>query len=332
MGSFAVRTSIDSKVRGPGLYGFQDMVAAVQDPQIAQYTPRSSISELQEAFRTRWVHGLNTAAPWTYVKDIISKDYSQFLPTPWFIGEYGANGQDEGTIQADLMSMQDFASQGDEFLGAAFFQFQTGYWKGGAEMNYGMFGLGDEQIGSTGSVCDRVNFHCRSWPVYCLTTELSHLQGSQAHRARAVAAAWGGSIDRASLCRDARRLEERTSTKLACQINTDAVSGGVESVQTLLSTSSFEQKILARTTMLLGVDTSALHGELSLVPHAVDTDAKPPADTKTQSKASPAWKLLIPSAALAALLGGGSVAVCFLVRGRKRHRQSEASASSASAV
>jgi len=330
--SFAVRTSIDSKVRGPGLYGFQDMVAAVQDPQIAHYTPRSSLSELREAFRTRWVHGLNTAAPWTYVKDIISKDYSQFLPTPWFIGEYGANGQDEGIIQADLMSMQDFASQGDEFLGAAVFQFQTGYWKGGAEMNFGLFSLGDEQIGRTGDVCDRVNFHCRSWPVYCLSTELPHLQGAKARRARAVANAWGGSIDRSSLCLGVRRLEERTGTKLACQINTEAVSGGVSTVQTLLSTATFEEKIRARTISLLGDESSALRGELSVVPNAVDTNTISPSEPKAPSKVSPAWKVWLPVVAVAALLGGGSVAVCSLVRGRKGHRQSEASAFSASAV
>jgi len=330
--SFAMRTSIDSKVRGPGIYGFQDMVAAVQDPQIAQYTPKSSHSELQEAFRTRWVHGLNTAAPWNYVKDIISKDYSQFLPTPWFVGEYGANGQDEATIQSDLRSMQDFASRGDQFLGAAIFQFQTSYWKGGAEMNFGLFGLGDEQVGNTGEVCDRVSFHCRTWPVHCLTTDLSHLQGSAARRAQAVASAWGGSIKRAALCRDARRLEEKAGTRLACQINTHGVSGGAETVKTKLGTASFEHQIRVRTTTLLGDDSAALLGELTLVSHDAGIETKSPDKVHGEAKQSPSWKVGVMVAAVAALLGGGSMAVWFLAQGMKGHRQSEASAFSAHAV
>merc|ERR1712156_1371577 len=127
---------------------------------IAYYTPRTSLAELQEAFKMRWVHGLNTQAPWSFVKAVVSSAYSRFLPVPWFIG-------------------------------AAMFQFQTTYWKGGAEMNFGLFGLGEEQIGETGEVCEN---GCRSWPVHCLTTKLSWLPGSKANRAQAVATAWGGSI------------------------------------------------------------------------------------------------------------------------------------------
>merc|ERR1711920_483224 len=196
-----------------------DMVAVIDDPQVANYTPRASLGDLQEAFRTRWIHGLNTQSPWNFVRDIISKDYSKFEPIPWFIGEYGGNGQDEDVIRSDLESMQTHAAESNSFLGAAIFQFQTTYWKGGAEMNFGLFGLGEEQIGSTGEVCDRVSFHCRTWPVHCLTTDLSHLQGSAARRAQAVASAWGGSIKSAALCRDARRLEEKAGTRVACQIN-----------------------------------------------------------------------------------------------------------------
>jgi len=39
--SFATRASIDGKMRGPGIYGFQDMVAVIHNPQIAKYTPRT---------------------------------------------------------------------------------------------------------------------------------------------------------------------------------------------------------------------------------------------------------------------------------------------------
>jgi len=203
--SFAMRESIDGKVTGPGNFGFQDMVAVIEDPKIAHYTPRTSLGELQEAFKTRWVHCLNTQAPWSFVRDVIGADYSRFDPIPWFIGEYGANGQDEEVIRSDLQSMQAYAEESDSFLGAAFFQFQTAHWKGGSEMNFGLFALGDEQLGETGEVCEGLG--CRSWPVHCLTTKLSWLPGSRANRAQAVATAWGGSIDLKSLCSYGRRLE-----------------------------------------------------------------------------------------------------------------------------
>jgi len=202
------------------------MVAAIEDPQIALYTPRSSHVELQEAFRTRWVHGLNTQAPWSFIRDVV--DYEQFLPIPWFIGEYGANGQDEATIQADLEAMQEHASRGDAFLGAAFFQFQTTYWKGGAEMNFGLFGLGEEQIAQTGEVCET---GCDTWPVHCLTTDLYWLPGSKAHRAQAMATAWGGSIDTGSLCSPRRRLEATVSNESGTlQGDLSLASGAAQSI------------------------------------------------------------------------------------------------------
>merc|ERR1712051_71759 len=238
-------------------------VAVVEDPQIAQYTPRASLGELREAFKTRWVHGLNTQSPWNFVRNIISQDYSQFLPIPWFIGEYGGMGQDEDVIRADLESMQSHALEDDAFLGAAFFQFQTTYWKGGAEMNFGLFGLGDEQIGETGEVCEQ---GCRTWPVHCLTTKLSWLPGSKANRAQAVAKAWGGFIDHSSLCSNERRLEEvLVGTTLACQIRGPlAASEGVNVVASALGTEAFSQRILLRTQVLLGAGSDALRGRLSL--------------------------------------------------------------------
>jgi len=242
--SFAMRESIDGKVTGPGSYGFQDMVAAVENPKIAHYNPRASLGELQTAFMTRWIHGLNTQSPWNFVRDVISQDYDQFLPIPWFIGEYGGNGQEEDVIRADLQSMQELALDSDSFLGAAFFQFQTTYWKGGAEMNFGLFGLGDDQIGETGEVCE---LGCRTWPVHCLTTKLSWLPGTKAARARAVAAAWGGSIDHSALCSSERRLGSSViGTKLSCQIRSTAVGGDVSAVAAALDTAPFSQRIILR--------------------------------------------------------------------------------------
>lgn len=188
--SFAVRSSLDGKVTGPGLFGFQDMQAAVGDPSIVQYSPRTSQSNLQTSYEKRWVNGLNTQAPWSFVSELVAQSYAPFKPTPWFIGEYGANGQPFDVIVSDLKDINDAASKkGGAFLGAAFFQFQSAYDKGGSELNFGMFSLGDRKIGETGQVCDMFS-QCKSWPVHCLKTDLPWLSGARAQRAAAVAAAW----------------------------------------------------------------------------------------------------------------------------------------------
>merc|ERR1712085_178109 len=188
--------SVDGKVSGPALYGFQDMVAGIKDPQLGGYTPRSTLEDLSEAFRTRWVHSLNTQAPWSFVSELVGQDYEQFLPTPWMITEYGAFEQPEWTIRQDLQAMQNEVEEGGAFMGVSFFQFQTAYFKGDAGRNYGLFELTGKQVLQTSRICDdRVRSTCRAWPVHCLSPDLSFLAGSLGQRADAVAAAWGGVVD-----------------------------------------------------------------------------------------------------------------------------------------
>merc|ERR1712061_628182 len=61
--SFGMMPSIDGKEGGPGLFGFQDTVAGIANPSIAKYVPRTSQADLEKAFNTRWIHGVNTQAP-----------------------------------------------------------------------------------------------------------------------------------------------------------------------------------------------------------------------------------------------------------------------------
>lgn len=205
--SFGVYESIDGKVTGPAIYGFQDVVAGIRDPSLAGYKPRSTQAEMTEAFNKRWVHGFNTQAPWGFVKSVILNSIEQFKPTPWFIGEYGAGYQTAEVIQSDLEDMQRTATEsGSSFMGAAVFQFQTAEWKGGPERNFGLFSLGSRQIGLTGDVCNRYGQDCHPRPVFCLSSDLDWLPGTIADRAEAVAAAWGGSLNGPSgLCNDKQR-------------------------------------------------------------------------------------------------------------------------------
>merc|ERR1712038_217783 len=315
--SFATRESIDGKLRGPGNYGFQDMVAGIQDPQIGKYSPRNSLGDLQEAFRTRWVHGLNTKSPWNFVRDIISKDYRQFLPIPWFIAEYGASGQDEASIRADLESMQAHALADPAFVGAAFLQFQTNYLKGGAAMDYGMFGLGDGELGSTGQVCEP-GYGCRRWPVHCLTTDLTWLEGTKAHRAQAAATAWGGFIDDSSLCSDSRRLAATVGTHVACQIRADAVKDGARVVSAALRGEDFEAMIVSRTESLLG-GSIALHGSLSLASTAVWTRENASSRGESGMGIAQPWVVVVAGSAVAVLL---AVSVFFATRRKSQPARS----------
>merc|ERR1712194_132380 len=58
----------------------------------------------------------NTNSPWDFVREDIGSAYDQFLPTPWFIGEYGASQQPEAIIRNDLMDMGPQAKQRSQVM------------------------------------------------------------------------------------------------------------------------------------------------------------------------------------------------------------------------
>ncbi|CAJ1372629.1 unnamed protein product [Effrenium voratum] len=191
--SFSVADSIDGKCKKcPGYFGFQDMLAVMKDPSLAKYKLKSSAAEVADAFDKRWVNGVNVHDPWSFVKDTIAKNYAPFGNKPWFIGAFGDLSQPHEILKNDVKAMHEYASNSSLFLGATVFEFQTAYFKGGTEMNFGMFGLGKTKIGDA-DVCDQQGA-CGKWPVYCLETNLTWVPADQAHRAEAVAAAWGGKV------------------------------------------------------------------------------------------------------------------------------------------
>jgi len=194
--SFGVHDGLDGKFTFATGWGFQDTATGVANPEEVGYSPRCSRADLVHAFKTRWVHGLNTQAPWDYVDSVIGGEEAKFAPIPWFVGEYGANGQLAATIQRDLENIARKAQEEELFLGVAFFQFQTAHFKGGSETNFGLFRLGEQKLSESGDL-----------PVYCLSAHLPWLPGSMGDRASAVAAAWRGSLEGVKgLCDGGRRL------------------------------------------------------------------------------------------------------------------------------
>jgi len=190
--------SLDKEVTGLAVWGFQDIAAGIANPSIVGYTPRSSQEQMETAYKTRWANGINVQTPGTV--DYMNEHYHRFEPVPWYIGEYGANGMPEDAIMSELKSMDETARDAtNPFMGMAFFQFQTAYFKGGSEENFGLFRLGDTKIAETGDICDK-GVGCEKLPVYCLTTNAGDLPEFVRIRAEAVASVWGGSVDHPHMC------------------------------------------------------------------------------------------------------------------------------------
>merc|ERR1711972_332317 len=125
----------------------------------------------------------------------LADHYAPLLPRPGFIGEMGFNGAHTDTIERELDAMNQYALDGQGFLGTFFFQFQTAYFKWGPELNFGMFGLGEREVGTTGNLLGK------TFPVHCLTPRQWAFEQPDAwckdecnHRAKAVANAFGGKI------------------------------------------------------------------------------------------------------------------------------------------
>jgi len=203
--SFGERTSVDGKLKGPGVYGFQDMVAILADPTLAHYKPKSSMADLNEAFNSRWVNSINNAAPYWYIKQTVEGVYKPFEPHPWFIGEHGDDHQTPKTITGDLVkSSADASAAGSYYMGMSVFQYQQSYSKGdGTELDFGLFSLGDTLIGQTDDVFE--NGESSKWPVYCLNTNLTRpssggITDTTDHRAEAVAAGWNGTTLQKGSC------------------------------------------------------------------------------------------------------------------------------------
>merc|ERR1712217_707077 len=120
------------------------------------------------------------------------------------------------------------------------------------------------------------------------TTELAWLSGSKAHRAQAVAAAWGGSIDQSSLCPRERRLSS-VGTKLSCQIRADAFAEGAKAVAAVLGTQTFSDRIQSRITNVVGNSGAALQGDVTFTKIAAWRGLGELGAGGADLKSSPTW-------------------------------------------
>ncbi|CAE7900351.1 unnamed protein product [Symbiodinium necroappetens] len=146
--SFALFPDANVHPNAPALGQMEEFWACLQkgtEKEPINYTPRN---DLVQAFRKRFVHSFNTANKAREVANMMLNKYSQssfWTPTlkvPVFIGEYHSV---HGNMEEDLTEAVQLAKSPryPYFMGYSFFEFSRSYWKGGPEMEFGMFGYGD---------------------------------------------------------------------------------------------------------------------------------------------------------------------------------------------
>eukprot|EP00438_Fugacium_kawagutii_P019983 Skav217088 [mRNA] locus=scaffold2169:219485:225031:- [translate_table: standard] len=112
---------------------------AMMNPQKYGYAPKHP---LHTAYLQRWVNSFNTANEAADLHSTFFAHYKTSFPTmPVFIGEY--HSPQGPPVQEQVSQILHLANEMPGlFLGINFFEFQVSYWKGGSEMNFGLFGLG----------------------------------------------------------------------------------------------------------------------------------------------------------------------------------------------
>eukprot|EP00928_Gymnodinium_smaydae_P047846 TRINITY_DN3195_c0_g4_i1.p1 TRINITY_DN3195_c0_g4~~TRINITY_DN3195_c0_g4_i1.p1 ORF type:complete len:700 (+),score=110.49 TRINITY_DN3195_c0_g4_i1:146-2101(+) len=137
---------------GPGLGAMKELYNCIMagNKGNAKYEAKNDVIE---AFRARWVNGLNAFAPPSHVADVFLDKYGEMfwrpgLQIPLFMGEY--HNVDAG-VEADLQAMLAFTRKYPFFLGACYFEFSVRYDKvydSGKpnlhERQYGMLGLDEK--------------------------------------------------------------------------------------------------------------------------------------------------------------------------------------------
>lgn len=181
----------------PSVPFMADLARAVKDPSLVGYTPRSALSDIQYAFRKRWVHSFNTNSPWQNIRDQFfdgafsppEPAYLQVAETkdyPVFVLEYhqkelgnvtDPNYPSALTFQEDLQMAQTKLVDSPNYplYGLSIFQYQIAYAKCPLqgqcfELEFGIFGLGNDMLKMTDPVGDSKDGKGPpiTYPVWCI--------------------------------------------------------------------------------------------------------------------------------------------------------------------
>lgn len=193
----------------PGLGQMMSLKDAFMDPASVGYpNPKN---DLKAAYTERFVNSFNTANFASDMKPLFLDAYKAYFgDQDVYIGEFHKGGvlsghMDNGKPSTLLSEMQDIVAIVEDkmnpLMGVSFFEFQVRFDKGGHEMEFGMFGLGETKLGSVelgewgmppGSPGGRQNYS-----VWCLTEEQQDGQSMP----KALAQAYGGrGVDASFYC------------------------------------------------------------------------------------------------------------------------------------
>jgi len=186
--SFAICTACPSHNDAPALGQMALIADAFHNPEMYGYEPKN---DLAANFKKRWVHSFNTANDAEDLKKKFFARYQKaFTQTPVFIGEYHNLLK---PLTSDVKDVLKLAGDMPLFLGISFFEFQVAYWKGGAEMAFGLFELGGYPVTEM-SFLDHKNY-----TVWCLSPSAKVVASEGLPRA--LAEAYGGKdVDAEELC------------------------------------------------------------------------------------------------------------------------------------
>lgn len=187
----------------PGLGQMISLKDAFMEPASVGYpNPKN---DLKLAYKQRFVNSFNTANYASDMKPLFLDEYTKYFGDQHvYIGEFHKGGTIAGqrnpptdtTPKTLLTEMEDIVAivndKMNPLVGVSFFEFQVRYDKGGHEMEFGMFGLGEKELGKIelgewglppGTPGGRNNY-----TVYCLTAE----EQGGLNMPKALADAYGG--------------------------------------------------------------------------------------------------------------------------------------------
>lgn len=139
--SFAVCTGCPEFSSKPALGQMAILRAAFLNPELVGYSPKNNMTKF---YTERFHNSFNTANPAAHLPDMFLATYHQEFPhTPVMIQEYH---NPHGEVKKDLMEMLQIVQDFPLLNGLSFFEFHKRYDKGGTELDFGMFQLGDFSV------------------------------------------------------------------------------------------------------------------------------------------------------------------------------------------
>lgn len=175
----------------PGLGQMLSLEEAMLDPSKVDYVPTNDVAK---AYRERFINSFNTANRAADMKPQFLDAYQKHFSTqPVFIGEFHTPHSQVSKELSEVLALVEDKS--NSLSGISFFEFQVRYDKGGHEMDFGMFGLGNTKLGSI--TLDAQEEKHQEYDVWCLTQQEDHGETMAAGLTKAYG---GPGIDPSHLC------------------------------------------------------------------------------------------------------------------------------------